>query len=233
MPMAEYGPVDTAIDQDASVRYWSHLPPTTSSMLGVVGTLPWYTRNDLQGSKRFLKKARRMLSFTSPIHLGVDCGAGVGRVTEGFLSKVCDMVDIVEPVDKFLQVVRQGELAKEGKIGDIFNVGLEKWTPKKKYGLIWVQWCAGHLTDAQLHEFLIQCKGALTDQGFLVFKENLATGFMDEYDNEDSSVTRVDEKFLQLFADAGFSVILSEIQSGIPPSMNMLPVKSYALRPAS
>lgn len=66
-----------------------------------------------------------------------------------------------------------------------------------------------------------------------VFKENLSTDSQnqDMYDEEDSSVTRTDDKFKQLFAAAGMNVIKSEIQTGFPKSFKLLPVKSYALRP--
>jgi protein N-terminal methyltransferase len=67
----------------------------------------------------------------------------------------------------------------------------------------------------------------------MVIKENLSThpGDQDMYDDEDSSVTRTDAKFKQIFIEAGMEVIKSEIQTGFPKQFKLLPVKSYALRP--
>lgn len=229
-------PADSRINHAASINYWSNVPSTSSEMLGMLGTYPWYTRIELQGSKNFLTKVRRLVPGISPggkFSLGVDCGAGVGRVTEGFLSHVCEVVDAVEPVEKFTQVIKESQLKKDGVVGDIWTVGLENWHPQKKYDLIWTQWCVGHLTDAQLIEYITRCRTSLTKTGLMVVKENLSTDPLNEdmYDDLDSSVTRTDAKFRQIFDAAGMDVIKSEIQTGFPKHFKLLPVKSYALRP--
>jgi protein N-terminal methyltransferase len=205
-------------------------------MLGMLGTYPWYSRIELQGSKNFLNKVRRLspaLQSDGKLNLGVDCGAGVGRVTEGFLRHVCTVVDAVEPVQKFTQVLEEGQLKKDGVIGDVYTLGLEDWYPEKKYDLIWTQWCVGHLTDSQLVQYVSRCRNSLKDGGIMVIKENLSThpGGQDMYDDEDSSVTRTDAKFKQIFEEAGMEVIKAEIQTGFPKQFKLLPVKSYALRP--
>ncbi|KAJ5587863.1 Alpha N-terminal protein methyltransferase 1 [Penicillium hispanicum] len=229
-------PADSKINHAASIDYWSSVPSTSSQMLGMLGTYPWYTRIELQGSKNFLTKVRRLIPGISPggkFRLGVDCGAGVGRVTEGFLSHVCEVVDAVEPVEKFTHVLRESKLKQEGVVGDIWTVGLEDWHPQKNYDLIWTQWCVGHLTDAQLIEYIARCRGSLAKTGLMVVKENLSTDprNQDMYDDLDSSVTRTDAKFRQIFDAAGMDVIKSEIQTGFPKQFKLLPVKSYALRP--
>ncbi|EPS31790.1 hypothetical protein PDE_06748 [Penicillium oxalicum 114-2] len=229
-------PADSKIDHAASIRYWSSLPSTSSNMLGMLGQYPWYSRIELQGSKNFLSKVRRLLPTVpsgGQFRQGVDCGAGVGRVTEGFLRHVCTVVDAVEPVPKFTQVLQEGPLKKDGVVGDIYTVGLENWYPEKKYDLIWTQWCVGHLTDAQLVQYVSRCREALTETGLMVVKENLSTSpnEQDMYDDEDSSVTRTDAKFKQIFEEAGMTVIKAEIQTGFPKQFKLLPVKSYALRP--
>lgn len=236
LPSQSSGPADSKINHAASIDYWSSKPSTSSEMLGMLGTYPWYTRIELQGSKTFLTKVRRLipsLAGSSKFKLGADCGAGVGRVTEGFLSHVCEVVDAVEPVEKFTKVLEESKLKQNGIVGDVYTVGLEGWHPEKKYDLIWTQWCVGHLTDAQLIEYIVRCRSSLTEHGIMVFKENLSTDAQDEdmYDDEDSSVTRTDSKFKKLFATAGMEIIKSEIQTGFPKQFKLLPVKSYALRP--
>ncbi|KAJ5458171.1 hypothetical protein N7475_009559 [Penicillium sp. IBT 31633x] len=225
--------VDSNIDHAASLKYWNSVPATPGSMLG---DFPSISRIDLQGSKTFLAKVRRLVSgvsSTGKFHQGVDCGAGVGRVTEGFLSQVCEVVDAVEPVAKFTQVTKDSQLKKDGVIGSIYTRGLENWTPEKKYDLIWVQWCVGHLTDSQLIDYTVRCRKALNEDGLMVLKENLSTHFAGEdmYDSEDSSVTRTDAKFRQIFEAAGMQVVKSELQKGFPAAFNLLPVQFYALRP--
>lgn len=108
-------------------------------------------------------------------------------MTEGLLLPIAERVDIVEPIAKFTAALK----SKPG-VGDVFNIGLEEWSPAQgvQYDLVWTQWCVGHLTDEQLVSYLERCKGALTTEGFIVIKENLSTSGQDVFDELDSSVTR-------------------------------------------
>jgi protein N-terminal methyltransferase len=103
------------------------------------------------------------------------------------LLDVADEVDIIEPVVKFTTTLR----GKPG-VRNVFCTGLEEWHPVEgtRYGLIWTQWCVGHLTDAQLVGYLERCKDALEPDGVIVVKENLSTSASDLFDDRDSSVTR-------------------------------------------
>jgi protein N-terminal methyltransferase len=107
---------------------------------------------------------------------------------------------VIEPIAKFTAALQDTP-----GVGRIFNMGLEDWEPpteedkdegaeprKRYYDLIWIQWCAGHLTDEQLVGFLRRCKEALNPEldGLIVLKENNSTTDGDEYDDVDSSVTR-------------------------------------------
>jgi protein N-terminal methyltransferase len=113
----------------------------------------------------------------------------IGRITEGLLLNVAEMVDIVEPIAKFSENLK----GKEG-VGQIFTTGLEEWTPFQskdaQYDLIWNQWCLGHLTDSQLVVYLEKCGKALKAHGLIVVKENMSSNEDDVFDAVDSSVTR-------------------------------------------
>ncbi|KAK2752584.1 Alpha N-terminal protein methyltransferase 1 [Onygenales sp. PD_40] len=222
---------DSQIDHAVSIKYWNAVSPTVDGMLG---GYPQISTIDLRGSSAFLAKVRRLIpsSGSGPIKQGVDCGAGIGRVTEGFLSRVCESVDIVEPVEKFVAVLKRGKPYAEGKVGDIYITGIEDWKPTKTYDLIWTQWCANHLTDAQLVEFLVRCKSALSETGLLVFKENTTSDNIEDlYDEADSTVTRTEDKFATLFQQAGFTLLRTEEQRGFPVRLGLLPVRFWALRP--
>lgn len=97
-------------------------------------------------------------------------------------------VDIVEPIDKFSEVIK----GTPG-IGEIFNCGLEDWLPTHNYNLIWNQWCLGYLKDAQLLAHLKKCIRVLEPGGLIVVKENVSTCLVDIFDGIDSSVTRLVE----------------------------------------
>ena len=172
------------------------------------------------------------------------------------MSKACEVVDIVEPVEKFTRQIAEGEefqkLREAAKVGEVVNKGLEDWIPTRKYDLIWNQWCVGHLTDSQLVAYLERCGAALSEGGWVVIKENISTDINgdDIYDELDSSVTRsehldspgtcgwdlltvssTDEKFKAIFESARMRVVRTELQAGFPKVL--YPVRFYALQPMS
>lgn len=218
---------DSQIDHKAAIAYWSSTPATVS---GVLGGFPQVSRVDLQGSANFFAKIRRT-SKHFPKDAGklkrvVDCGAGVGRITKGFLGQIAEIVDIVEPVKSFTDEVKD-----EKVVGKVYNVGLEGWRPEGKYDLVWNQWCVGQLTDAQLVVYLRSLPEFLSEGGWIVVKENLSNHHLGEdvFDPDDSSVTRTDVKFRKLFEEAGLKVVSTELQKGFPK--DLYPVRAYALQP--
>lgn len=228
--VAPNGAPDLLINHKAAIDYWSSTEPTVS---GVLGGFPEVSRIDLTGSSNFLAKLRRQSKhFPSDTKLrrAVDCGAGIGRITTGLLSKVAENVDIVEPVRSFTDQIKGKE-----NVGEIYNVGLESWHPEKgggaPYDLIWNQWCLGQLTDVQLVEYLKRLPPVLSQGGWIVVKENLSNHHLGEdvFDDVDSSVTRTDTKFRRLFEDAKLKLVSTELQKGFPKGL--YPVRAYALQP--
>ncbi|KAF3157731.1 Alpha N-terminal protein methyltransferase 1 [Orbilia oligospora] len=219
-------------DYAAQIAYWTAIPSTVSGMLG---GYPQVSRVDLQTSSNFLAKLKPSMGVpVDGVRRGVDCGAGIGRITKGLLLKHMDVVDIVEPVSKFTEeLLLSTDLPTTGgKIGEVFNVGLESWEPEEgRYWCIWHQWCLNHLTDTDLTSYLLRCSKALTPGGLIFVKENNSNNFEDVFDAEDSSVTRTDENFRRIFGEAGLVVVKSELQRGFPERLHLFPVRMYALRP--
>lgn len=246
-------PPDSHISHPAALAYWASTPATVDGMLG---GYPQISLTDLRGSALFLAKLRRGSyasptaitsptgSTTGPLARAVDCGAGIGRVTAGFLSKVCTTIDMVEPSERFAAEARRSldfgsasgdGTAGPGALGEVHVTALQDWRPPPgvEYDLIWNQWCLGHLRDGQLVEYLRRLRegGALREGGWVVVKENLSTdgGGRDRFDELDSSVTRTDDSFRRLFEEGGWRVVRSELQRGFP--RGLYPVRFYALQP--
>ncbi|KAK4166939.1 alpha-N-methyltransferase NTM1 [Cladorrhinum sp. PSN259] len=183
----EITPLDSLISRQDSRSYWLNVEANIRGMTG--GDLE-SSDTDLEGSAAFLRSLGFVIS-DCPLHKAgrvLEGGAGIGRVTLAVLVKVAQVVDVVEPIAKFTALL-------EGKpgIGHIFNVGIEDWNPVSglKYDLIWNQWCATHLTDAQLVNYLCVCRSVLNlGKGVVVFKENITRGKDHVFDHADSSVTR-------------------------------------------
>lgn len=108
-------------------------------------------------------------------------------MTQALLLPLCATVDAIEPIPKFAAA-----LEDTPGVEKVFTAGLEEWqpAPEDRYDIIWNQWCVGHLTDEELVGYLVRCKGALTEGGFVVLKENVSTLGRDYFDAVDSSVTR-------------------------------------------
>ena len=109
--------------------------------------------------------------------------------------------------------------------------GLQDWTPEPGlYDCIWVQWVIGHLTDRDMVAFLRRALAGLREGGFVVLKENTCReGFV--VDKEDSSLTRSDAYFRQLFVHAGVRVASHAAQREFPKEL--FKVMMYALQPAA
>lgn len=247
--------VDSSINQAHALTYWNSV---SSDINGMLGGYSQTSRIDLQASSNFLTKLRRgkqpaVRQSLPPLERVADCGAGIGRITKGLLMGVARTVDVVEPVKKFTDELvaslqeEGSQSAGKGEVGKIVNLGLQDWVPERgAYNLIWNQWCLGHLTDAQLVDYLKRCKEGLvkpcaepktdTEQnlsqtGWIVVKENLSSDIFkqDIYDDEDSSVTRSDDKFRALFEQAGLKIVETKLQTGFPKEL--FPVRMYALKP--
>ena len=233
--MADYPePVDAEPCALDGYNYWNQMPATVDGMLGGFAQV---SRLDLRTSWSSIRHlfSKNTSDADSPLLArALDCGAGIGRVTAGLLTKVSKCVDLVEPVEKFAACCTSIEdPAVAARIGDVFVAGLQDWTPPadRQYNLIWHQWCLGHLTDEQLVAWLRRCAVALAEGGWIVVKENLSTDRegRDMFDKEDSTVTRTDQSFGQLFGEAGLKCVRSELQTGFPKML--LPVRTYSLRP--
>lgn len=164
--------------------------------------------------------------------VALDCGAGVGRVTKECLLHFFQEVDLVEPLEHFLDAARKNlndsiDEKKKNRAVYFFCQSLEEFTPEKnRYDVIWVQWCIGHLTDRDFIRFFQRSKDGLKPGGIFVLKENIArTGFV--VDKEDSSVTRSDSHFRDLFQQTGLNIIRTRLQRKFPS--DLFQVRMYAL----
>ena len=252
------------ISTDLSRAYWSTIPATVPGMLG---GFPQVSRVDLKGSYLFYQKLQKLYPISrvdsasaaegtesgdreskGMLALGLDLGAGIGRVTSGLLSRICIATDIVEPQEQFASQVPLQEMAGPGRVGEVFVVGMEEWVPSagKKYDIVWAQWCLGYLDDRELVRLLRRFsgrsneiegtkEGCLRKGGWVIVKENMSTTVreggeevVDVYDELDSSVTRSDATFRRCFQEAGLQLVKSELQKGF--EKGLLPVRFYALR---
>ncbi|KAI3405124.2 hypothetical protein KGF56_002080 [Candida oxycetoniae] len=221
---------DSQINYEDAISYWTSVPASVNGVLGGFGEQTAVPKVDIVGSLTFLRRlSSRMICPAGEMKYTIDMGAGIGRITRDVLWKVSDKIDLLEPVVPFVKEMAKElvEVEKLGKLGEIYNIGMQDWIPDKKYWMIWCQWCVGQLPDEALVQFWQKCRDALMENGTLIVKENIAP-VEDIFDDTDSSVTRTDSKFRQLFSQAGFKLIATDVQRGMPKEL--YPVRMYSLK---
>ncbi|VEU23561.1 DEKNAAC104581 [Brettanomyces naardenensis] len=227
---------DGLICYEDAIKYWTSVEPSVNGVLGGYGESTSVPKADIVGSLTFVRRLRnRFSNEPGKIKYGLDLGAGIGRVTKNFMHTVCDKVDLLEPVKPFVEKMKieLQPLMKQGKIGEILEISMQDWVPEEpgRYYLIWCQWCCGQLPDADFLKWMDNCRLALQKGGMMVVKENNATGTEnnDIYDPVDSSKTRTDANFRALFRKAGWKILSTTRQRGMPPEL--YPIRMYALQP--
>ncbi|CUM55120.1 unnamed protein product [Debaryomyces tyrocola] len=227
---------DSQINYNDAIDYWTGVPASVDGVLGGFGEQTAVPKADIVGSSTFLRKLQTRMSCPDGVEkLTIDMGAGIGRITRDLLWKVSDKCDLLEPVKPFVAQMNNElvDVKNKGKLGDIYDIGMQEWEcdaeKVEKYWLVWCQWCVGQLPDEELVKFWERCRTALIGNGIgtLIVKENIAPD-EDIFDETDSSVTRSDAKFRELFIKAGFKLIASDIQKGLPKEL--YPVRMYCLK---
>lgn len=231
--MEQEGDPSGLINYNDAISYWLSVPASVNGVLGGFGEQTPVPKADIVGSGVFLRKLMTRMTCPDGQKLTIDMGAGIGRITRDLLWKVSDTCDLLEPVKPFVAQMHNelAAVAQKGKLGDIYDIGMQEWQCSHdklgKYWLVWCQWCVGQLPDDELVQFWVRCKHALMPNGTLVVKENIAP-VEDIFDPTDLSVTRTDAKFRQLFEQAGYKLIASDVQKGMPKEL--YPVRMYCLK---
>lgn len=229
-------PADAQINYEDAIDYWAKVPATVDGVLGGYGDGTVVPNVDVTGSLKFLRKLKsRMVPDTDYPKVGIDFGAGIGRVTQNVLLRVCDKVELCEPVESFVLKIRAllAPEIKDGTVSQVEQIGMQDWPrnieeTRGRYWLAWCQWCLGHLPDDELIQFLRRLADSLQPNGTIIVKENNTPTNSDDFDPQDSSVTRSDSKFRQIFQQAGLKLIATELQRGLPNEL--YPVRMYALK---
>uniref|UniRef100_A0A7S0LJ52 Alpha N-terminal protein methyltransferase 1 n=1 Tax=Coccolithus braarudii TaxID=221442 RepID=A0A7S0LJ52_9EUKA len=188
-------------------------------------------------SGRHAGTAARELS-PIPHARALDCGAGIGRVSDGVLLHVCEHVELVEVSPALLESARS-RLARYAPRVSYTSASLREFEPPAgAFDLVWLQWVLGHLTDTDVLALLRRCRASLRTSGAIVVKDNNAVPSDCEegnpnycIDTENASVCRSHAHLRALFKRAKLRVINCEQQLGFPRELHA--VRMYLLVPAT
>lgn len=181
-------------------EYWENCQNTIEDMLG--GN-PQVNEIDIKTSSELLEG----LIKSGKINPGrvLDCGAGIGRITNSVLQNYFLEVDLVEMNKNF---VEYGKLffKENQKIKEFYCAALQEFKFEKKYDCIWIQWCVENLEDDDLDIFLQNCNKNIEDDGLIIVKENI-TQQGNYFSSEDFSKVRSDKSFKEIFIKNGFNIV--------------------------
>lgn len=103
-----------------ALDYWDQQEASVEGVLGGFGS----TSNvDLRESKRLIATLRETLK--PKFNTVLDCGAGIGRITEGLLQNEWDTVDLLEPCKKQVEEAKRKFDGKNPKVRNLFMKSLQ------------------------------------------------------------------------------------------------------------
>lgn len=199
-------------------RYWTQASPTIDGVLGGLGHVH---ELDVRESMEFLES----LKFVGR-ERAFDCGAGIGRISKHLLCPLFRTTDVLEPSQHLLE--RAKVELRTSSIGEFLNEPMERTVFRHSYDVIAIQWVAAYLGDRDLVSFLARAKGALNTKGIIFLKDNVAAETEPVVHAEDGSLTRSDEHYADIFADAGLKCVRKRLQREWPS--DLFKAKMYALR---
>lgn len=181
-------------------EYWEQCDNNVADMLG----------QNLQVNEIDLKTSSQLLNGLIKINMlkpgrVIDCGAGIGRITNSLLQNFFVECDLVEMNENFVNYAKDF-FSQNEKVKEIYCSSLQDFNFEKKYDCIWVQWCVENLEDDDLDKFLINCHNSLEDDGLVIVKENISPQGV-YFSKVDFSKIRSDRIFQQIFIRNGFKII--------------------------
>mmetsp|Transcript_33361 Transcript_33361/g.41024 ORF Transcript_33361/g.41024 Transcript_33361/m.41024 type:complete len:263 (-) Transcript_33361:176-964(-) len=215
--------------------YWKNFKPNIKDMLG--GMQQKIHKIDVETSIKLVKqycdikcmKHCKKKDKNINVRYALDCGAGIGRVTQYVLGPMFDKVDICEINKSFCkEYIKRHN--KSSFYGNVYNKSLHNFIPtKNKYNCIWFQWVVEHLTDNDLINLLKNCKLALkrNEKSVIILKENTCRTHYFYANKHESSMIRHELLLYKIFKKAGLNVLFVTLQEGFPS--DLYPQKIYVL----
>lgn len=217
-----------------STLYWSKQEQNDNGMLGGYSSL---TEFDISSSTKIIEKYQNPPKNKKYTKLGnnqiADCGCGIGRVSHSVLSKYFKKIDLIDPVDKFIEEAKKN-LADDNVEIRTFTEGIQTWTPDCEYDAYWIQWAIMYLTDIDAINFLQRCKQHLSKNGYIFIKDNISSSDIKQKREEATfypqgcGICRAFSHYLSLFKKANIKVIEIKKQENWPDEL--LPVYIFVLQ---
>lgn len=225
-------------------KYWKNKKANIDDMLGgmkkeihkidiqtsnqIVKT--YWPRNNTNNKKKKKKKKADKQIVKNEEYYALDCGAGIGRVTEFVLGLRFDKVDLIEINPDFCKACKE-RIGHKEYFGDVMAKSLHEFIPKHNYyHCIWCQWTLEHLSDDDLITFLKNCKKALNKSSkysYCVFKENVCRNNLFFVNISASSIIRHQTVLEGMFEESGLNVVKVLDQKGFP--QDLWPQKIFIL----
>jgi protein N-terminal methyltransferase len=217
-----------------STAYWSQ---QLANVDGMLGGYPELDAIDTLSSRELIQKYQNPPRNRSKFALGktcvADCGCGIGRVASTILCDYFSEIDLIDPVEHFVDVAAQ-TLQRGCPRVRKFVGGVQNWIPDRGYDAFWIQWIIMYLTDDDAIAFLARCKANLKTNGLIFIKDNLASVDLKlerkeaQFFPRDRSICRVYTHFRELFKAAKLTLVETVRQERWPE--DLLPLYTFVLQ---
>jgi len=206
---------------DTAQRFWTSQPPTVG---GVLGGLNHVNDADINASLAFLAP---FAADWGPTTVALDCGAGVGRVSNGVLLPLVGRIELQDFSDSMLAAARNALPADRVAASHHCRLQDFAFPATPTYAMIVMQWLLMYITDDDIIGILQRARRSLTPDGLIFVKDNVSRGAT-SIKAEDSSMARSEAHYDRLFRLAGLRMVTRQRQSPWP--LDLHPVMMYALR---
>ena len=216
---------------NVSTEYWARQETSVNGMLGGFRELTGFDLIDSEALIDKYQSAKPPLGNQSV----ADCGCGIGRVAEYCFPQHFKRIDLIDPVEHFVDKAMEKLKDEEVKLNKIV-AGIQDWHPVDNYDCFWVQWAIMYLTDDDAIAFLARCKEHLQPNGIIFVKDNIADANLKSAREEaqffvdDRGICRAYCHYIELFEKAGLKVVEVVKQKDWPE--DLLPLYTFVLRKA-
>jgi protein N-terminal methyltransferase len=191
----------------------------------------WINDDDLEFSRQVLELY--VTDYHLPNYSCVDVGSGIGRVAVPVLSRFFKVVDVVDPIQKFVVKAVKALTAAGVEVNGTVS-GAQDWIPTKKYDAFWLQGTLSCLTDRDMIAFLKRCREKLNPKGVIFVKDNVLQWKernKAKFDIIDRTMARSMAHYQESFQEAGLRLEFGQLQPNWP-TQKWAPFCLFALRPA-
>ena len=187
--------------------YWADKKNTSSVFLVGNEQLKLVDEKSTTEILNLLKNSAMQNNKTTQLNYLLELAVGAGRLTNIFV-KYFNEIDLLEPSKEVFEESLNDLKSKHAIIKNIYFFKAEEFIFEKKYDVIFASWLIGNMSDIKLLKFLIECRLNLTENGIIIFKDNVCDNGKHSFISDSSYLQKIRsiEAYVMLFSLANLEI---------------------------